>query len=285
MRATHNGGAARAGRDCSTIRAATIVRYLAAAGVTFRDVYGFDPPTLAGDDQVVCGCGGPKNHASETCRGCYDRAQGTPCAYVTRLGRRCTVITSHESGYCAKCRRIVERVPKPRPGRSSYLTTTMVILALGEYRDIPIHPWVAARMWQYNAGDVRAVFKSEKSLKGSLVKRFRKSGWHTEADAERAYAELVASHGAVPFPVKPAEGGLSDVATIPLAPFASWLAERKAEVGSYAALSKRTTCTPDRLSKWLRSGGTGTVRRHTIDRALESWGDGTTFYDLYQEAT
>jgi DNA-binding transcriptional regulator YdaS (Cro superfamily) len=73
---------------------------------------------------------------------------------------------------------------------------------------------------------------------------------------------------------------------VPSAPFAQWLAERRDELGSYAQLARRIHMNPDNLSQWLR--GTvpkTTVRRATVDRALEAWGDGTTFKDLYRTET
>lgn len=93
-----------------TIRASTVVRYLSKTDVTFRDVYGFDPPAATDTALVTCpGCGGRKNHASKVCKTCFDADQGELCRYVNGRGRRCPTRTRHASGYCMKCRSIVDR--------------------------------------------------------------------------------------------------------------------------------------------------------------------------------
>lgn len=201
MKGVHS---ARPGR-VTKIKAVTVARYVAPLGLTFRDIYGFDPPSV-GDPAVVCpGCGGAKGHESTVCLDCFDATQGAPCSYVNRRGVRCRVLTRHESGVCAKCRQITERIPKPRTGRASYLTPRLLTLALGEYRDLPVTAWVASRMWTHNAGEVRGVFTSRKSLAGALAKYLRKHGWNTAAAAEKAYAELVAEHGPAAWPSSPLE--------------------------------------------------------------------------------
>jgi hypothetical protein len=164
----------------------------------------------------------------------------------------------------------------------------MLILALGEYRDLPIIAWVANRMWSVNAGGVRQAYATRKSLTGSLVKHFRKHGWNTTQTAERVYAELVAEHGPVPWPADTATL-VEATGMVGLAPFAAWLTGRKAQVGTYGALADRTGLNPDRISRWLRAagdeGGDGqaTIRRATVDRALAAWDDGTTYADLYRD--
>jgi len=281
MNGTHNGAAARNGRGrTDTIRASTVVRYLEPTGVAFRDIYGFDPPPRRDASRLRCPrCGGPKNPASNVCRDCYD-AEGTPCSYVNRSGVRCNVPTKHESGVCAKCRRITERVHKPRRGRASYVSMPMLILATGEYRDIPNMAWVARRMWAANAAGVSDVFKSQKALASSLVKQFRKRGLSSTADAERAHAALVAEHGELPWPDP--NTPLETAGMVPFAPFGEWLQTRRDELGSYAQLARRIRMNPDHISQWLRGVATKTtVRRATVDRALEAWADGTTFTDLY----
>lgn len=292
MKNEGSGGRARAGKRTTTIRASTVVRYVEPIGVTFLEVYGFEAPGSTYAELVCPGCGGEKNHGSQVCRRCYDREHsGIQCAYVTRLERRCTVRTKHASVYCAKCRKIVERVPRPRPGRAGYVTPLMTILALSEYRDVPVMQWVAARMWQYDAAGVRHTFANQKSLTGSLVKLFRRHGWETAADAERAHTRLVAEHGSAPFPERPVDPGVADVSLVPLTPFIEWLKARKAEAGSYKELSARTGINADNISKWLRGVGVGaektTVRRFTVERAIEGWNrgratsGGSTFADLY----
>lgn len=279
-----------AGRPLVTrIKAETVARYVAPLGVEFRDVYGCDPPQRTGNAGLTCPrCGGRKNHESTTCRDCYEADQGVRCSYVNRRGKRCTVLTAHPSGFCAKCRRIVERIPKPRRGRQSHITTAMLILALGEYRDVPVMAWVAQRMWAVDASGVQRAFAHRKSLTGALVKQFRKRGWNTAQAAERAYEKLIAEHGPVPWP----EGNATQVGAdgmVPLEPFKAWLVDRKAEVGSYKRLAARTGLNADNISQWLRGVGVGagkvTIRRATVDAALQAWGDGTTFADLYAEAT
>lgn len=284
LQGKHNGGATRAGRGpTDTIRASTVVRYLEPTGVAFRDIYGFDPPARSDERPLICPrCGSRKNHASKVCRGCHE-AEGSPCSYVNRRGKRCNVTTTHESGVCAKCRRITERVHKPRFGRAGYVSVPMLILATGEYRDLPNLAWVARRMWAANAAGVRDVFKSQKVLASSLVKQFRRREWSSTADASRAHTALVAEHGEVPWPEQSGQVELEAAGMVPSAPFAQWLAERRDELGSYAQLARRIHMNPDNLSTWLQ--GTvpkTTVRRATVDRALEAWGDGTTFKDLYR---
>lgn len=263
-----------------SIRAATVVRYLEPAGAAFRDVYGYDPPGR--DDGLTCRCGQPKQHASETCRGCYEATLGTPCIYVgPRSGRRCDVPTRHPSGVCGKCRRITERVAKPRTGRPTAVTAAMLILALEEYRDVPRVAWAARRMWATDAGDVRDAFKHRKSLTSALVKQFRKCGWTTPEACARAYAVLVDEHGPVIWP-DPIDG-VDEGGVVPLEPFRRWLAEKlEPGHGGPTALARRTGLDPDRVSRWLRGAGTSTtVRRDTVDRALAAFGDGTRFADVY----
>ena len=283
MQGTHNGGAKRAGRGpTDTIRASTVVRYLEPTGVDFADIYGFEPPARIDERRLTCPrCGARKNHASKVCRGCHE-AKGSRCSYVNGRGKRCNVMTSHESAVCAKCRRITERVHKPRVGRSSYVSVPMLILATGEYRDLPNVAWVARRMWATNAAGVRDVFKSQKVLAGSLVKQFRRRGWSTAAEAARARATLVAEHGEVPWPAHDGRVELEAAGMVPFAPFSRWLAARRDELGSYAQLARRIHMNPDNLSQWLRGAvPKSTVRRATVDSALAAWGDGTTFKDLY----
>lgn len=296
MDGRHNGGRMRKGEGPSRlIRATTVARYLEPAGVTFQDVYGYDPPEAGFRSYLVCPkCSGRKEAGSETCRACFEATRGELCTYVNLTnGVRCNVHTKHESGVCQKHRRVLERRanPRPRPGREPFLTPPMVIAALGEYRDVPVHQWVSARLWQYDAAGVRSAYLSQKSLVGALVKYFAKRGWRTADDAARAYDELVAEHGPQPFPTEPVDG-LADVAMIPAAPFVEWLTAHAEEAGSYKALAQITGASADKVSKWIRGVGVGagktTVRRFTVERALEGWnrayGTTTTFTDLYGAA-
>jgi hypothetical protein len=278
----HNGGAARAGiGPTKTIRASTLVRYLAPTQTTFQDIYGFDPPA-AGANQArnTCpNCGGRKYHQSKLCRTCHE-ATAVQCSYVNRAGRRCTHKTTHSSGSCGACRRIIERQPKPNPGRPTWVSTPMLILAAGQYCEQANLAWVARRMWAANAAGVREVFKSQKSLTSGLVKQFRKREI-TTTDAARAFQQqLIAKHGETTWPQGAAP--IEAAGMVPFAPFKAWLAERLEEVGSYAKLAQRIHMNPDNISKWLR--GTcvkTTVRRATVDQALDAFGAGTTFADLY----
>ena len=188
-----------AGRGAVTqIKAVTVQRYVQPLGVSFRDIYGHEPPGVGPDPALTCACGRHKNHAAKTCRPCYEATQGEQCTYVgQRSGRRCTVITDHPSGQCAKCRRITQRVPRPRTGRPSFITTAMLVAALAEYHDVPVMAWVGRRMWAADAGGVRQAFANRASLTGSLCKQFRTRGWNSAEAAARAYDELVAEHGAV----------------------------------------------------------------------------------------
>lgn len=284
MQGTHNGGSTRAGRGpTDTIRASTVLRYLEPTGVVFSDIYGFDPPPQRDGQRLRCPrCGSPKNHESKVCRGCYE-AEGSPCSYVNQCGKRCNVLTRHESGVCTKCRRITERVHKPRLGGRSFVSVPMLILATGEYRDIPNMAWVARRMWAANAAGVRDVFNSQTVLAGSLVKQFRKRAWSTAADAASAHVALVAEHGEVSWPQRDGQVELEAAGMVPFAPFAEWLTARQEELGSYAQLARRVRMNPDNISKWLRGVvEKTTVRRATVDQALDAWGDGTTFTDLYE---
>jgi hypothetical protein len=285
MRNIHNGGAHRRGAQATTIRACTVVRYLEPLEVTFRDVYGFDPPAPKDLAPYTCPeCGRPKTHESKLCRECYEQSQGERCSYVDRSGRLCPVITDHESGVCGRHRRITERVPRPRAGRRSWVTTPMLILALDEYRRLPIVRYAARRMWAVNAAGVRDVFASQKVLTGSLVKQFRKRGWHTADAARAAYDELVAEHGKVEWPTAVGDAVPVEAAgMVPLAPFREWLAARHAELGSYNQLARRLRFGADTISRrWLRNTDpTAVVRRATVDEALERWGDGATFADVY----
>ena len=280
----HNGATSRKGGRKRTIRASTVLRYLAPTGVSFRDIYAFEPPPARDPSATTCpSCGGRKGHGAKVCRSCHD-ALGSPCSYVNRAGRRCNVPTQHPSGVCAKCRKITERVPKPRTGRPSFVSIPMLALALGEYRDVPVHAWVARRMWADNAGGVRDVFKSQKSLVGSLVKQFAKRGIETAQEAEAAYRALVDELGAVTWPT----AGTNDIEAagmVAFAPFGRWLAVRHEELGSYKAVGERLHMNPDNISKWIRGVPTlkVTIRRATVDHALAQWDGHTTFGDLYRK--
>jgi hypothetical protein len=194
-------GYKKRGKPVTEIRAKTVVRYLAKVDVTFEDVYGFPPPTLEEDTRERCPeCGGPKNAASKTCRTCFEASEGDQCAYVNRAGRRCPVTTAHESGYCCKCRRIVERVPKPRLGLPSFIDDAILLYALDEYRRVDKVAWVAKVLWAANIGGVADHYKATKSLREQLVRVFRKRGWHSKNDVETAYWLLVAEQGSVVWP-------------------------------------------------------------------------------------
>jgi len=139
--------------------------------------------------------------------------------------------------------------------------------------------WAARRMWALDAADVRAAFKDCRSLTGSLVKQLRKRGWTTDDTIAAAYQQIIAEHGP---PEWPGGAGTTEPAgLVPAAPFVAWLDERKDSVGSYRALADRTGLNPDRISQWLRGKQTGRIRRATVDRALASFDDGSTFTDIY----
>ncbi len=275
MKGTHHGP----GKDANTIRAATVVKYLAASGVSFRDLYGFDPPPRRDPKPTVCPrCSGRKGPDAAVCRDCFEQ-EGERCTHVKRSGERCRTVTKHASRVCQACRRRAGRPRKPRTGRPSHVTAAMLTLATGAYAEHPSFAWVARRMWATNAAGVREVFKSQQSLAGALVKQFRKHGWSSASDAARAHAQLQERHGEQrwPDPVDPEAAGM-----VPSGPFAHWLARRHDELGSYKELAARVGLYPDNISKWLRGiAPKAEVRRATVDRALAAWGDGTTFNDLY----
>lgn len=277
-------GYRKRGKMVTEIRARTVVAYLDNVDVTFEDIYGFPPPAIARGKGKVCpNCGGAKNPESKTCRPCWENSIGEPCPYVNRRGEVCGTPAKHESGFCAAHRRIVERVPRPRTGKPSFVTIPMLILAGEEYIEaMPNLAWVAAAMWDLNAGGVCDVFKSEKSLRGSLTKQFRKRGW-TSVEAVRAgRAELVAKHGPVEWPKGRDEISIQTAGMVPFEPFLEWLRARHTELGSFAKLSRRIRMNPDNLSRWIRGAEEkSTVRRATVEAALEHWADGTTFADLY----
>ena len=166
----------RHNRTGGRIRARTVQRYVTPLGANFRDIYGFDAPQLPGERASVCACGAPKNRESRTCRACYEAARGAQCTYVRRDGSRCPQRTTHPSGICPHCRRITEYVPRPKLGRRTWVTPVMLALALDEYARNPVIAWIAARMWDTDAGGVRGVFKDQRSLTSALVKRLRKLG-------------------------------------------------------------------------------------------------------------
>lgn len=286
MRGTHNGDARLRGRETvSTIRARTVVRYLDGTGVSFHEVYGYDPPEAAGATQTVCpSCGLEKNPESKTCLACYEQSRGSRCAFVNRAGRRCTVTTSHQSGYCYQCRKVVERVPRPRIGKVTWVSDEMLALALSSYVEVPVIASAAARMWACDAAGVRSVFKSRQSLESGLVKRLAKLGISDMQAAAAVRDELADTRGPVVWPDDD-RGALTYATMLPLAPFGDWLAERHREIGSYQLLAQRTGLNADRLSQWIRRGGSGEVARRTVERALRSFDDGTTLADLYPGAS
>jgi len=279
------------------IKAATVDRHLAPLGVTFSDVYGFDPPAATGNAGLICPeCGGPKNHASTTCRGCYEASVGEACPYVNRAGKACGIPTKHESGYCYRCRRIVFRAPKPRTDRPTRLTPRLLLFALDEYRREPSLAWVARRLWAANIDGVRDLYRRRNSLTSTLVKQFRKRGWQDSGAVESAWRELLDEHGPVVEWPPSAADALAPEGMVPFEPFRSWLTDRYAELvaarlragrsvrGAYKELGERTGLDPDYASAWIRGTGDGAgkraIRRTTVDGALSAWGDGTSYPDL-----
>lgn len=271
------------------IRAKTVIRYVAPLGVTFEDIYGHPPPEEDKATPNVCPeCGGYKSHESRTCRQCYDLAAGERCTYVPSTGRRCRTKTAHPSGICKKCREVVEHVPKPRQGKPSFITDSTLLYVLDEYRRVENLAWVAKVLWRSNIGGVASHYKSVKSVRQTLVKLFAKRGWKSREDAESAYWLLLAECGPVEWPEPPAEviagGGL-----VPAEPFNRWLRELHESRGGgryVGELAEQLGIDRDYLSQRIRGVGAGEksqVARSTVNRALQGWGDGTTFEQLYAE--
>lgn len=278
-------GVDRDGQTDVMVRASTIVRYLAALeDVSFEDLYGFAPPArrARSDATERCPeCGGKKNAASETCKGCF-LASATRCAYRNRRDEQCTSKTRHKSGYCYHCRRIVERVPRPRTGKKTFLTDAMLTLATGAYAETPTLADVGRRMWAANAEGVCDIFLNCRSLTAGLVKQFAKRGWSTPEVIAAAHEDLVQRHGEVSWPAgTPSVAAVSR--TLPAGPFATWLQARYAETGTYAALSERIKLDATRISRLIGGTGAPAVTRATVENALEAWGDDTTLVDLYAE--
>jgi len=276
-------GVTSRGGSATRIKAKTVVRYLEPLeGVSFEDVYGFPPPMSAAQADACCPeCGGPKNVASKVCRPCFD-AIGSQCQYRNRRGDQCTVTTQHESGYCCKCRLIVFREPRPRTGRASFVSTPMLTLATEAYTETPKFAIVARRMWASNAAGVRDVFANCQSLTGSLVKQFSKRGWRSQEAVAAAHDDLVRDFGEVAWPEGDSQP-FEVAGLLPAGPYVKWLQERFDELGSYAKLARRLKVNPDNLSRRVRGLDNSLIRRATIDQALEHWGDGTTFGDIYRE--
>lgn len=266
------------------IRASTVTRYLAPLGVTFADVYGHEPPAM-GDGNLICpDCGGPKNHEAKRCYTCHQATLGDPCQYVNSKGRACRRPTKHQSGYCYKCRRVVHRERRPRPGRRTFLTTAMLTLAVDAYRENHSWAWAARRMWAVNAAGCRDVYKDLKSLTGSIVKQARRRDINA-GNADEVLEQLTSEHGPVAWPDPDGSLPLEAAGMVPMEPFRQWLIARHAEHGSYAKLAARLATCPDTLSQWIRGEGRGaqaTIRRATVDVNLQAYGDGTTFTDVYR---
>jgi hypothetical protein len=283
------------------MKAATIARYLEGTDFTFEDIYGFAQPPESNPEYHTCpNCGSYKDHASKTCRRCYEAAEyGVRCAYVTRTGHRCPTSTKDPSGYCAKCRSMLaereerQRNPKPIQYRKSAINGRMLAYAIDEHLRMPRAEWVAARLWVADIEGVRGQFAHRRSLASAIVKQFRKLGLtnitkrktgFADEEAMRAMLdELLREHGPLEWPNAPAPEGMKE---IPLEPFRAWLEQRKTEVGGYKALSARTGINPDNISKWIRGVGVGagkrTVWKATVDSALRRFGDGTTYEHLYR---
>lgn len=272
---TSRGGAAKA------VKAKTIVQYLEPfENVSFEDIYGYPPPLGMTAAESLCPeCGGPKNVASDLCRPCFD-GLGVQCGYRNRRGRRCITTTQHESGFCASCREIVFRKPRPRTGRPSFVSVPMLILASGAYAETPKLAIVGRRMWAANAAGVREVFSNSKSLTGSLVKQFRQRGWKTLEEIAAAHEDLVKTNGAVTWPEED-DQPIEAAGLLPAGPYITWLRARYAELGSFAQLSKRLKTNPDNLSRRVRGLDDSLIRRATVDQVLAHWGDGTSFDDIY----
>lgn len=287
------------------IRAATAVKYLERSGTSFRDIYGYDPPAARDLTPVTCpDCGGRMSAGSKRCRGCWD-ATRTRCVYVNLRGERCRVPTAHESGHCYKCRRILDRRTQgrtrrrggPRRNRSS-VSIPMLMLAADAYLQTPSFRGVARRMWELNAAGCRDVFGSPSGLESALAKAFRRQGWTASPGGRRrrprheallavgeGLAELENRHGAVELPATPQAASAIGGAIIPIEPFRQWLAARYAEAGSFRRLAERVAIADATISQWVRRcgrrGGQTTVRRATVEGALELWGAGETIDDLY----
>jgi hypothetical protein len=168
-------------RDDTIIKASTVVKYLENVDVTFRDIYGYDPPPAHQVVYDVCPeCGGRKNNESKMCRTCHD-SQGVVCGYTTRYGKVCQLRTKHPSGWCMKHREQLERAANAKP-RSEYNykkgalegTPTMLFFALDEYRRYEERAWAANRMWACNAGGCRDAYKRRNTLAGEITKLLRK---------------------------------------------------------------------------------------------------------------
>ncbi len=83
-----------------------------------------------------------------------------------------------------------------------------------------------------------------------------------------------------------------DARLVPIAPFTLWLQGRLTETRTQRELARRIGFDNSIVSLWLRGRGrNGTAAdprprllRDTVDRALDAWGDGTTFEQLYAMA-
>jgi hypothetical protein len=296
MQGTHNGAAMRTGKGVQgMIRAKTVRKYLAGAGVSFEDLYGFEPPVVSDLSTFACPrCGGSKNSASTMCRACFE-TRGTPCPYVNRHGRTCGILTEHPSGYCHKCRRTLsgaKRVKRPhKPPKVSLVEGPTSVLALDEYLRAPSFEWIACKLW---AAGASSGYLDRRSLACGLSKFFATRG--VDGSAPDFLARLVEHHGEPRWPARDPGLLLENLPfLVPFAPFHTWLRDCHAAVGGpargsikllsgYVGMDYKT----GQLGQWLRGvNGDGTprmfVNRSIVERALSGWGDGT-LLDLYLEA-
>lgn len=259
------------------IQARTVERYLRGLPATFEELYGHPVPTNIKEGTRCPDCGATMNAQASQCRSCHD-AQRARCTYVFKSGDRCRVTTSHESGYCQKCRRTVERVRKPRSEyayrRSQLLTDgRLLVHMLDEYVRTPSAQWVGAVMWAHG---LRGSYNTRKTLVGQIVKVMRDrddvAAWRDEAIAE---------HGAPDWP--PVVEAIDGVKLVPLAPYVAWLNERlDGRHGSQKALASRIGTDAEQLGTTLRGTKGSMVSRAVVERSLTNYDDGSTFADLYE---
>lgn len=255
--------------DPGRIRAKTVCKYLDHAGVSFTDVYGFEPPLTRA---ITCPqCAGPMNAGSNLCATCHQASQGDHCTHQFRSGRRCTVRTRRPSGLCTLHERQHEaqerraREPRTRRPYQGLLSDDMLLLALDEYARFDSLQWVAHRLWDTDAHGIRRCFPSAEHVAHVLSQRANREGFRESPDV--LLRTLTERLGPPVWPDQDRPVAPSATKLVPFDPLLSPLGVAKSRRGALAQACARARMGSDAMAALLRRPPK-TIGRDRADRIL-----------------